>query len=169
MVRDNEKLVSDRRSDPQSGQHPRKRSSEGFGMSELEKPLSWRGLEPNFGTTVVYRHPLRKRLTAADTAGAQAEATTTLTNTAEGLEDSLQFYGFPEFDQKKVASTNVVERLFREVRRRSRVVGVFPSSEAYVRLLSCYLIEYSEGWVTERSYIRKKAIEATKARLTKAA
>jgi transposase-like protein len=49
---------------------------------------------------------------------------------AESLEDSLQFYGFPEFDQRKLASMNVVERLFREVRRRSRVVGVFPSSEA---------------------------------------
>jgi transposase-like protein len=88
---------------------------------------------------------------------------------AEGLEDSLQFYGFPEFDQKKVASTNVVERLFREVRRRSRVVGVFPSTEAYVRLLSCYLIEYSEDWITEKSYVRKEAIETMRARLTKAA
>jgi putative transposase len=63
---------------------------------------------------------------------------------AEGLEDSLQFYAFPEFNPSKIASTNVLERMFREVRRRSRVVGVFPSDEAYVRLLTCYLIEYSE-------------------------
>lgn len=45
---------------------------------------------------------------------------------ADGLEDSLQFYAFPEFDPRKIASTNVLERMFREVRRRSRVVGVFP-------------------------------------------
>lgn len=88
---------------------------------------------------------------------------------ADGLEDSLQFYAFPEFDQRKVASTNVLERMFREVRRRSRVVGVFPSDGAYIRLLTCYLIEYSEDWITERSYIRKEALEATRARLTKAA
>jgi len=88
---------------------------------------------------------------------------------AEGLEDSLQFYAFPEFDQRKIASTNVLERMFREVRRRSRVVGVFPSDEAYIRLLTCYLIEYSEDWMTERSYVRKEAIEATKTRLTRAA
>ena len=94
------------------------------------------------------------------------EAVTVL---ADGLEDSLQFYAFPEFDPRKIASTNVLERMFREVRRRSRVVGVFPSDEAYIRLLTCYLIEYSEDWVTERSYVRKEAIEATRIRLTKAA
>ena len=87
----------------------------------------------------------------------------------EGLEDSLQFYAFPEFDHRKVASTNILERMFREVRRRSRVVGVFPSAESYVRLISCYLIEYSEDWMTERSYVRKEAIEAAKARLAEAA
>jgi len=88
---------------------------------------------------------------------------------AGGLEDSLQFYAFSEFDHRKVASTNVLERIFREVRRRSRVVGVFPSAESYVRLISCYLLEYSEDWLTERNYIRKEAIEAAKARMSEAA
>ena len=69
---------------------------------------------------------------------------------AEGLEGSLHFYAFPEFDQRKIASTNVLERIFREVRRRSRVVGVFPSAESYVRLISCYLLEYSEDWEKQR-------------------
>jgi len=87
----------------------------------------------------------------------------------EGLEDSLQFYAFPEFDHRKVASTNILERMFREVRRRSRVVGVFPSGESYIRLISCYLLEYSEDWMTERSYVRKEAIEAAKARIAEAA
>ena len=88
---------------------------------------------------------------------------------SEGLEDSLQFYAFPEFDHRKVASTNILERMFREVRRRSRVVGVFPSAESYVRLISCYLLEYSEDWMTERSYVRKEAIEAAKLRMAEAA
>jgi transposase-like protein len=46
---------------------------------------------------------------------------------ADGLEDSLQFYAFPEFDHRKIAFTSVLERMFRGVRRRSRVVGYSPA------------------------------------------
>jgi putative transposase len=48
----------------------------------------------------------------------------------EGLEDSLSFYDFPEVDKKRISSTNGQERLNMEIRRRSRVVGVFPSMRA---------------------------------------
>ena len=78
-----------------------------------------------------------------------------------GLEDSLQFYEFPEIDKRKVSSTNVVERIIREVRRRSRVIGVFPNQESYVRLITCYLIEYSEDWINERSYIKQDSLIIT--------
>lgn len=88
---------------------------------------------------------------------------------AEGLEDSLQFYGFPELDARKISSTNVLERLNREIRRRSRVVGVFPCEESYVRLLCCYLIEYTEDWEHEKSYIRKEALDQLQIRRTAAA
>jgi putative transposase len=47
------------------------------------------------------------------------------------------------------------ERTTREVRRRSRVVGVFPTVDSWVRLETCYLMEYSEGWRTDRSYIKR--------------
>jgi len=73
----------------------------------------------------------------------------------EGLEDSLSFYDFPEVDKKRISSTNGQERLNMEIRRRSRVVGVFPSVESYLRLTICYLVEYSEDWGSERSYIRE--------------
>jgi transposase-like protein len=75
-----------------------------------------------------------------------------------GLEDSLQFYDFPEVDKRKISSTNILERLNRENRRRTRVVGVFPSRESYIRLVTSYLIEYSEDWQTERSYIKQEGI-----------
>lgn len=78
-----------------------------------------------------------------------------------GLEDSLQFYEFPEVDKRKVSSTNVVERIIREVRRRSRVIGVFPNQESYGRLITCYLIEYSEDWINERSYIKQDSLIIT--------
>ena len=73
----------------------------------------------------------------------------------EGLEDSLSFYDFPEVDKKRISSTNGQERLNMEIRRRSRVVGVFPSVASYLRLTICYLMEYAEDWETERSYIRE--------------
>ena len=76
----------------------------------------------------------------------------------EGLEDSLSFYDFPEVDKKRISSTNGQERLNLEIRRRSRVVGVFPSVESYVRLTICYLVEYSEDWGNERSYIREDKV-----------
>jgi len=72
----------------------------------------------------------------------------------EGLEDSLQFYNFPEIDKRRISSTNVLERTNREIRRRSRVVGVFPSIESYIRLVTAYLIEYIEDWANENAYIK---------------
>jgi putative transposase len=78
----------------------------------------------------------------------------------EGLEDSLQFYHFPEIDKKRISSTNVVERIIREIRRRSRVIGVFPTVDSYVRLVTCYLVEYSEDWGSDRSYIKQEKILA---------
>ncbi len=80
----------------------------------------------------------------------------------EGLEDSLQFYVHAEIDKRKIASTNILERLNKEIRRRSRVVGIFPNMDSYVRLLTSYLIEYTEDWETDRSYIRADKISSIK-------
>ena len=82
----------------------------------------------------------------------------------DGLEDTLQYYNFPEIDPRKISSTNILERLFREIRRRIKVVGIFPSMESYIRLVSCNLMEYSEDWSDGRSYIKKEIIETVLAR-----
>jgi len=87
----------------------------------------------------------------------------------DGLEDSLQFYVFQHFDARKVSSTNVVERLNLEIRRRSRVASPFPSMASYLRLITCYLIEYTEDWSTGRSYISATNIEDQAEALPKAA
>ena len=52
-----------------------------------------------------------------------------------GLEDSLTFYAFPKLDARKISSSNMLERLNKEFWRRSKVVTVFPSMGAYLRLL----------------------------------
>ena len=87
----------------------------------------------------------------------------------EGFEDSVQFYAFDELDSRKISSTNTLERLNREIRRRSAVVGIFPSSDSYIRLITSYLLEYSEDWQTERSYMNADSIKVQKEILFNAA
>ncbi|WP_187647847.1 IS256 family transposase [Nitrosophilus labii] len=76
-----------------------------------------------------------------------------------GLEDSLQFYHFPQIDKRRISSTNVLERINKEIRRRSKVVSVFPSRESYIRLITTYLMEYTEDWEIERSYIHPQKLQ----------
>ena len=76
-----------------------------------------------------------------------------------GLEDFLQFYGFSKIDPRKISSTNMIERLNREIRRRTRVVGIFPSMDSYIRLVTTYLIEYSEDWSSGRCYVHAEIIQ----------
>lgn len=70
-----------------------------------------------------------------------------------GLEDSLTFFSFPMIDQRKIASSNMIERLNKEIRRRTRVVGIFPNEASYMRLVCSYILEYAEDWAYERVYL----------------
>ena len=83
----------------------------------------------------------------------------------EGLEDSLQFFNFKEIDHRKISSTNILERLNREIRRRTKVVGIFPSMDSYIRLVTSYMIEYSEDWSSSRSYINPEIVNAIQQKL----
>ncbi|MFY9446468.1 MAG: IS256 family transposase [Dethiobacteria bacterium] len=78
-----------------------------------------------------------------------------------GLEDSLQFYNFERMDFRKISSTNMLERLNHEIRRRTNVVGIFPSMDSYIRLVTTYLIEYAEDWSSGRCYIKPETIQLT--------
>ena len=86
-----------------------------------------------------------------------------------GLEDSLQFYAFPEIDHRKISSSNTLERLNLEIRRRSRIVGIFPSADSYIRLITSFLIEYEEDWQTGHSYINEIVLAKQRELLIKAA
>ena len=58
----------------------------------------------------------------------------------------MTFYAFPKLDARKISSSNMLEWLNKEFRRRSKVVTVFPSMGAYLRLLTTYVMEYTEDW-----------------------
>jgi len=87
----------------------------------------------------------------------------------EGLEDSLQFLAFPHLDQRKISSTNSLERIHKEIRRRTRVVGIFPTTDSYLRLVTSYLIEYTEDWMSSKKYISSEAITKQQVELLKIA
>jgi len=72
---------------------------------------------------------------------------------ATNLPDGLMVFAFPATFRKLLRTTNGVERLHREVRRRARVVSIFPNSTSCLRLVSAVLAEISEEWLTGRTYI----------------
>ena len=78
----------------------------------------------------------------------------------EGLEDALTFLAFPQLDARKVSSNNMLERLNKEIHRRTRVVGIFPNPESYLRLVTVYLMEYSEDWSVSRSYLSEESLKS---------
>lgn len=86
-----------------------------------------------------------------------------------GLEESFQFYAFTEIDHRKIVSSNTLERLNREIRPRSRVVGIFPGIGSYLRLVTTYLIECEEDWQNGRSYIKAESLARHQVLLNEAA
>jgi transposase-like protein len=53
----------------------------------------------------------------------------------------------------RISSTNPLERLNLEIRRRTRVVGIFPNRGAYPRLVGMILLEQNEDWITGKLYL----------------
>jgi len=69
------------------------------------------------------------------------------------LPEGLTCFAFPAAFRKLLRTTNGVERLHREVRRRARVVSIFPNSASCLRLVSAILAEISEEWLTGRTHL----------------
>ncbi|MFZ5803839.1 MAG: IS256 family transposase [Acidobacteriota bacterium] len=69
---------------------------------------------------------------------------------AQGLEEALTYLDFPSGHQRPIKSTNVLERLFREVKRRTRVVGVFPNEESLANLATVVMLRVTEDWAFRR-------------------
>ncbi len=78
---------------------------------------------------------------------------------SEAEPDVLAFYAFPEAHRRQLRSTNPLERLNREIGRRTDVVGIFPDDRALLRLATCVVIEQNDEWLVGRRYFSAHSME----------
>jgi transposase-like protein len=77
----------------------------------------------------------------------------------EAEEDLIAFYQLPAEHWSKLRSTNPLERVNKEIGRRSDVVGIYPNDQALIRLVSMLAIEANDEWLVGRGYIAKHSME----------
>ena len=71
----------------------------------------------------------------------------------EHLEECLSCLAFPESHRRRIRTTNGLERLNQEIKRRTRVVRIFPNGRSCLRLVTALAVEQSEEWLTGRRYL----------------
>jgi putative transposase len=74
--------------------------------------------------------------------------------------DLLAFYALPREHWSKLRSTNPLERVNREIGRRTDVVGIFPNDASLIRLAGALLIEQSDEWLVSRRYLSQESLSA---------
>ena len=73
--------------------------------------------------------------------------------------DVLAFMSFPKAHHKQIHSTNPLERLNAEIKRRTDVVGIFPNDAAITRLVGALLLEQSDEWSLQRRYMQLEGLQ----------
>ncbi|MBF5060268.1 hypothetical protein NEPTK9_001801 [Candidatus Neptunochlamydia vexilliferae] len=71
----------------------------------------------------------------------------------ENINEGLTIYQFPKEHRKKLRTSNGIERVNREIKRRTRLAVLFPNTESALRLVTGIIIEIHEEWVTGRRYL----------------
>jgi putative transposase len=74
--------------------------------------------------------------------------------------DVLAFMGFPKSHRVQIHSTNPLERLNAEIKRRTNVVGIFPNDEAITRLVGALLLEQNDEWQLQRRYLALEGLQS---------
>jgi len=75
----------------------------------------------------------------------------------QGFDDAVAVLNLPGRYRKRLRTTNGIERLNEEVRRRERVIRIFPNVESAKRLLGALLMEKDEAWSIDRQYCDMRA------------
>jgi transposase-like protein len=77
----------------------------------------------------------------------------------EHVEECLACLAFPESHRRRIRTTNGLERLNQEIKRRTWVVRIFPNRGSCLRLVTALAIEQSEEWLTGRRYLDMRELE----------
>lgn len=85
------------------------------------------------------------------------------------ISEGLTCYEFPQKHRKKIRTSNGIERVNREVKRRTRVAVLFPNDASALRLVTAVLMEIHEEWVTGRLYLNMEEFEPEESQLMKRA
>ncbi len=67
--------------------------------------------------------------------------------------DIHNYQAFPKEHWRKIRTTNILEWVNKEFKRRSKVIGAFPNEEALLRLSVSILIDINEEWITGKRYL----------------
>jgi transposase-like protein len=79
----------------------------------------------------------------------------------EGLEDCLAVLSFPGHHRRRLAGTNLLENIMKRLRKRTRVVGIFPNRQSCERLVGSQLLELHEDWqAADKAYFNMEAGDA---------
>jgi putative transposase len=76
----------------------------------------------------------------------------------EHIEECLACLAFPASHRKRIRTTNGLERLNQEIKRRTKVARIFPNREACLRLITALVVEQSEEWVSGRRYLNMEEL-----------
>jgi len=77
----------------------------------------------------------------------------------ENLAEGFTVFDFPLEHRRSIRTTNSLERINREIRRRTRSVGVFPNEASCLRLISARLMEISEDWQIGKRYCAARSFD----------
>jgi putative transposase len=80
----------------------------------------------------------------------------------ENIEETFTFYSFPVRHHKHLKSTNVLERLMEEIKRRTYVVRIFPNSDSCLRLIRALAVEMHENWIEAVRYLNMEYLKEHK-------
>jgi putative transposase len=80
----------------------------------------------------------------------------------ENIEETLSFYRLPLAHHKHLKSTNMLERLNQEIKRRTHVVRIFPNGASCLRLVRALAVEAHEGWLEAIRYLNMEHLREHK-------
>ena len=87
----------------------------------------------------------------------------------ENIEETLSYYRLPLAHHKHIKSTNMLERLNQEIKRRTPVVRIFPNPESYLRLVRALVVEMHENWLEAMRYLNMDHLREQKKQMLRQA